>query len=105
VGRNQAARRAWIAETVAFMHARSRGTPTARRRRSSDSGDGAASDRCAVGRRLYGAARRVAVSAWPGAARGALGGGSALTSRPGVERERLTSGTPQWILFRIKNTT
>jgi hypothetical protein len=66
---------------------------------------GAASDRLS-GRRPVGALWRGcgARPCRPGAACGTLGGGSALTSGPGVEREELTGGTPRQILIRIKNT-
>jgi hypothetical protein len=88
-GHDWAARRARTAEMVVFGHARSGGARTARWWRGSDSGDGVASDRGAVGQCHYGA----------GTARGMPGGGSALTSGPGAERERLTGGTPRRILF------
>jgi hypothetical protein len=56
----------------------------------------------AAGRRFV--ARAHERSCQPGTACGMPGGGSALTSGPGAEREKLTGGTSRQILFQIKNT-
>jgi hypothetical protein len=56
----------------------------------------------AAGRRFV--ARAHERSCRPGTACGMPGGGSALTSGPGAEREKLTGGTSRQILFQIKNT-
>jgi hypothetical protein len=61
----------------------------------------AASDRAGRERGAVGCGfrHRSGGSRQPGTARSTPGGGSALKSGPGVERERLTGGTPRQILF------